>query len=258
MKFSEKPLSPEKIKIAEQEDEAACRDGRLCFLELKYEYTVHASCPSHYYDYHVIELNIDGPCGGYNKDYTPARPEKDFIMPHGGYYAVMKECIARKVPWEELLNAEPYLTWLREKQAEESQDHYKYVPAFEIYENFSDYFNRGELQAGFTWEELRENDPLFELKEMYLEPMKLFKKNETDLLKKHPEHYDEVKKHFEKRQKEWEDQCLPRLNAWHSARWKICEAATKFFLENDELPWRPDRMHLLQSLSFRNKVFPRK
>ncbi len=240
MKFSEKPLTQEEIKIAEQEDEAACRDGRLRFLELKYKYTVHASYPSHSGAYHCLMKEVDGPCGGY-KEYTPARPVKNFIMPHGGYYAVMKECIARKIPWEELLNAEPYLTWLRKKQAEKSQDHYKYVPAFEIYENFPEYFNRKELQAGFTWEELRENDHPFEPKEIYLEPMKLFKKNEKDLLKKHPEHYDEVKQHFEKMQKDWVEQCLPRLKAWHAARGNICEAATKFFLENDELPPKPQK-----------------
>nr|MCR5662010.1 hypothetical protein [bacterium] len=198
MKFSEKPLSPEEIKIAEQEDEAACRDGRLRFLELKYEYTVHASYPSHYYDYHVIELNIDGPCGGYNKDYTPARPEKDFIMPHGGYYAVMKECIARKVPWEELLNAEPYLTWLREKQAEESQDHYKYVPAFEIYENFSDYFNREELQAGFTCEELR-NVSFQSPMDYYKDCCKRAKNKNIS-----PEVRLKVQQNFEQRQLLWE------------------------------------------------------
>ena len=251
MKFSEKPLSPEEIKIAEQEDEAACRDGRLCFLELKYEYTVHASYPSHFGAYHCYVENIDGPCGGY-EDYTPARPVKNFIMPHGGYYAVMKECIARKVPWEELLNAEPYLTWLREKQAEESQDHYKYVPAFEIYENFSDYFNREKLQAGFTWEELRNNN------DIPTEPMELFKIGKANLLKNYPDHYEEYKQHCEHKQQEWDRLYKPRLKAKQKARDAIYHAAMKFFLENDELPWRPDRMHLLQSLSFRNKVFLRK
>ncbi len=243
MKFSEKPLTQEEIKIAEQEDEAACRDGRLRFLELKYKYTVHASYPSHSGAYHCLGKDVDGPCGGYNKDYTPARPEKDFIMPHGGYYAVMKECIARKVPWEELLNAEPYLTWLREKQAEESQDHYKYVPAFEVYESFPDYFNREELQAGFTWEQLMETDlPPFEPVEMYLEPMKLFKKREADLLKKPPEQYEKIKKYYEERQKVWEEQYLPRLEALEAARDAIIRAAMKFFLENDELPPKPAKL----------------
>ncbi len=239
MKFSEKPLTPEEIKTAEQEDESARRNGRMRFLGFKYRYAIHAPCPG-YEDPKALVRPL-GICRAPG-EYTPPPPIKNFIMPHGGYYAVMKECIARKIPWEELLNAEPYLTRLRKEQAEKSQDHYKYVPAFSIYQSFPDYFNRKELQAGFTWKQLMETDlPPFEPVEMYLEPMVLFKKREADLLKEPPEHYEEIKKYYEERQKVWEKRYLPRLEALGAARAAICRAATKFFLENDELPAKPQK-----------------
>ncbi|MCR5660634.1 MAG: hypothetical protein K6G50_00705 [bacterium] len=236
MKFSENPLSPEEIKIAEQEDEAARLDGRLSFLEFKYKYAIHAYPPTLRYDFQEETIEIDGACGGY-EDYTPAPPVKDYVMPQGGLYAIMKECIARKIPWEELLDAEPYLTKLREEQEEGMPKCLGLIPSFDIYERFPDYFNCKELQAGFTWKELRKNEISVEEMTRLIRVYNTF--DDEYLSKSHPDIYHECKEIQKLGRQQWEEQYKRRMEAKRKARWEIYHAAEKFFLENDELPPKP-------------------
>ena len=244
MLFSKNKLTLEEINIAEQEDEAACRDGRLRFLEMKYEYLLHTYPPSHSGAYHCTIITIDAVSTAdiYN-DYKSVIPEKDYIMPHGGYYAVIKECIARKKTWEELLNAEPYLTWLKEKQAKEAEDEDEYddedrFPFYELCDEFPDYFNCKELQAGFALNELKKDDPSVE---RILEAIEIYDDDEDFLLKYHPDIYQEGQEIQKLGRQQWEEQYKRRLDAKQKAREAIYHAAKKFFLENDELPPKPQK-----------------
>ncbi|MCR5660918.1 MAG: hypothetical protein K6G50_02185 [bacterium] len=238
MIFSVKKLSYAEIKIAEQEDDKACHDGSMLFILYKYRYTLNTSAPrprnlshSHEdeeYNFLKYEGVFEKPEILYSKD--------DFIMPHGGYYAVLKECIAKKIPWEVLLNAEPYLSRL--KEADNTKEDHEDVASTiirRVCEDFPDYFNREDLQAGFTWEELKN------INDIPTEPMELFKIGEADLIKNHPDHYEEYKKHCEHKQQEWDRLYKSRLEAKQQALEAIYLAAEKFFLENDELPPKPQK-----------------
>ena len=233
MKYSETELTPEEIKTAKQEDEEAYSDYRMLFIYYKYWFEFNLFPPK---PEHLDPRRIIGEGWGVEHAYWLIKQpsESYYIMHHGGYYAVMKECIARRTPWQVLLNAEPYLAELEEEKEKKSgyRVDIPLVHVDTIYSRFSDYFDLEELLNGFSWEELWEDDKP-------VEPMELFKFSEADLLKNHPEHYDEYKKYCERKQVEWEEQCLPRLKAKHSAKDAVYHAAKKFFLENDELPPKP-------------------